>query len=57
MMDAEQAREVLRVEEQKRLADCQAAIRTVLDRYGCRLDVSVTLRRGEVIPQVRIVPK
>jgi flagellar motor switch protein FliM len=51
----DEAREVLLTEQQARVRDCQVELQAVLDKHRCRLDVSVLLRQGQVIPQVQIV--
>lgn len=34
-----------------------AAINPILDKYQCQVDVSITLRSGQVIPSWNIVPR
>jgi len=52
---AAQANQVLAADRQRRTDACTAAIQDALKRYRCALDVSVTLRAGQVLPQVQIV--
>jgi hypothetical protein len=56
-ISSEEARQILAQEEAKRIQDCQRELQTVLDKYGCILDVSVILRPGQVIPQVQIMAR
>ncbi len=49
------ARELLQAEQKGRVDACQAELQAVLDKYRCRLDISVILRAGQVIPQVQVV--
>ncbi len=52
---ADEARALLQKEREERVKACQAEIQAALDKYRCTLDVSVTLRAGQVIPQVQVV--
>ena len=52
-----EARAILEAEAQTRIAECQAEIQNVLDKYRCTIDVMVILKAGQVIPQVQIVSR
>ena len=41
---------------QERVSACNREISAVLQKYGCTLDAVVTLRAGQVIPGIQIVP-
>ncbi len=41
---------------QERIAACNTAINDVLKKHECTLDVSIMLRRGQVIPNIQIIP-
>lgn len=56
-LTATAARAILETEAQSRVAECQAEIQKVLDKYQCVIDVAVILKAGQVIPQVQIVSK
>lgn len=49
------AREVLAQDQQANLELCRQEIDAVLEKHNCRLEASVLLRAGQVIPQVKIV--
>jgi len=53
---AEEARLAIEADRRERAATCQRELAEVLAKHRCRLDVSVLLREGQVIPQVAIVP-
>lgn len=52
-----EARAILETEAKERVAECQAEIEKVLDKYQCAIDVVVILKADRVIPQVQIVAK
>lgn len=52
----QEAKQVLAAENAKRIDAYKRAVQAALDEYRCVLDVSVVLRPGQVIPQVKIVP-
>jgi hypothetical protein len=41
---------------QERITACNKEISTILQKYGCTLDATITLRAGQVIPGIQIVP-
>jgi len=41
---------------QERISACNREITSVLEKYGCTLDAVITLRAGQVIPGIKIVP-
>ena len=41
---------------QERVTACNREISAILQKYGCTLDAAVTLRAGQVIPGIQIVP-
>jgi hypothetical protein len=41
---------------QERVTACNREITAVLQKYGCTLDAAITLRAGQVIPGIQIVP-
>lgn len=41
---------------QERVTACNNEITAVLQKYGCTLDAVMTLRAGQVIPGIQIVP-
>jgi len=51
----EEAREVLAQSQKDNLQACREEVDAVLEQHNCRLDVSVLLRAGQVIPQAQIV--
>lgn len=51
----QQAAQVVEQARQRRVANCEKAIQDALRAYRCALDVSVTLRAGQVLPEVRII--
>ena len=51
----EDAREVLMQDQQANLELCRREIDAILEKHNCRLEASVLLRAGQVIPQVKIV--
>lgn len=51
----EEAREVLAQTQQEQVQACRQEIDAVLEKHNCRLDASMLLRAGQVIPQVQIV--
>lgn len=51
----EDAREAIERERQDRIQSCSAELEVVLKTHRCRLDVSVILREGQVIPAVNII--
>ncbi len=57
----EQLQQELKEYTAKQVNLCQqevvAAINPILDKYQCQIDVSVTLRSGQVIPSWNIVPR
>jgi hypothetical protein len=53
----EAAREALIKDQQERIQAAREEINAVLEKYGCDLDIFVTLRRGSVEPGLAIVPK
>jgi len=52
---ATQANQVLAADRQRRIDACTASILAALKQYRCGLDVNVTLRAGQVLPQIQIV--
>lgn len=56
-LTATEARAILETEAKARAEACQAEVQAVLDKYHCTIDVSVTLKVGQVIPQVQIVSR
>jgi hypothetical protein len=55
-LDTSAAKEVLRKEQQQRVAECSKEISKVLQRFNCSLDVSMVLTETRNIPQLRIIP-
>jgi len=41
---------------QERVTACNKEIAAILQKYGCTLDAAITLRAGQVIPGIQIVP-
>jgi hypothetical protein len=41
---------------QERVTACNREINATLQKYGCTLDAAITLRVGQVIPGIQIVP-
>ena len=41
---------------QERVTACNQEVTTALQKYGCTLDAVITLRAGQVIPGIQIVP-
>ena len=42
--------------QQKRIADCTAAVQKALQEHNCDFDITVLLRAGQVIPRIAIMP-
>lgn len=55
-MDTEEARQLIEQERRERAEKCRKGIQEVLELYKCRIEVSVILRAGQVIPQIDILP-
>ena len=53
----EEAKLLLETEKQERIKRAGEAIAKILEKENCTLDVSVTLRVGQVIPQIAIITK
>lgn len=49
------AQEVVAKSRRDREKKAEAEIASALEKYGCRLDVTVLLRAGQVQPAVRVV--
>jgi len=54
-ISASDARAAIERERKSRIDACAAAVNAVLEQYRCSFDVSVTLRHGQVIPQMQVV--
>lgn len=55
-MTNEEARKLLEQERRERIEKCKQAIENALNEYKCRIDVVVTLRSNQIIPQIEIIP-
>ena len=55
-MKEEEARKVIEKETLSRIEACKREINDALEKHRCRLDVSVLIKSGQVIPQLEIVP-
>ena len=51
----EDAREVLAQDQQANLQACREEVDAVLEKHNCRLEASMLLRAGQVIPRVTVV--
>jgi hypothetical protein len=51
----DEAKQLILKEREERVKLASKEVQEVLDRNKCTLDVSVTLRAGQVIPEVQIV--
>jgi hypothetical protein len=54
-MNEQEAREVLEKERRARVEQCKAEIQKLLEAHKCRIEVTVILRAGQVIPQIDIL--
>lgn len=56
-MDTKEARAAIEQERRERIEACSRDIAEVLQSHRCRLDVSVLLREGQILPQIGVVPE
>lgn len=56
-VSAEDARRILREEQNAKTEACMREVDGVLRRHGCALDVSMTVTTRGVTPHVRVVPQ
>jgi len=38
-------------------SSCREEVRAVLEKYGCKFDVEVTLREGSISPKITVVSR
>ena len=60
-MSKQEIEQRLMEENRKQVMACQQelarVIQPVLDKYQCQLDISITLRQGQIIPNLGVVPR
>ena len=60
-MSKQEIEQRLMEENRKQVIACQQelakVIQPVLDKYQCQLDISVTLRQGQIIPNLGVIPR
>jgi hypothetical protein len=54
-LTSEAARKVIEAADQKRVAACLEELEALLKKRRCRMEVSILLKAGQVIPQLQIV--
>lgn len=52
VITTEDATAVLKAERDQRVLECGQEIEAVLSKHNCSLDATITLSRGQVIPQI-----
>ena len=57
MTSYEEARKLLEKDRKERAEKAKQGIQEVLELYKCRIEVSVILRAGQIIPQIDILPQ
>lgn len=55
-MNEQEAKTIIEKERLERIEACKREIQAILEAHKCRLDVTVILKAGQVIPQVDIIP-
>ena len=54
-LTSEAARKIIEAADQKRVEACAAELDALLKKRHCRLEISILLKAGQVIPQLQIV--
>ena len=57
VITTDDALSILEEAKQKRVNAVSADIQATLEKNNCDIDISVTLSRGQVTPQIRIIAK
>lgn len=55
-MDTEEAKKILENQRKEHVEKCTQGIKEILELYKCRIDITVILKAGQVIPQIDIIP-